>query len=113
MNISSDNLVIVFTGDKRFGLVDIGLSDLVSNTTVSLHAACFLLVPGLVHSRTVVMEAVLSSETSANFHRTKLRHIPESIALLGYPCEDLRFNTVCFLRSSGSGTGSTQPREDN
>jgi hypothetical protein len=49
--------------------------------TVTLLAACILLVAFLAYFSTLKMDAIFSSEMSVNFYYTTGRHIPEDSIL--------------------------------
>jgi hypothetical protein len=69
----------------------------------ALLATGFMLVSCLAYSSTLKMEAVCSSETSADFQRTTLNHIPVDKILHNHRCENLKSytnkeinNFVCY-----------------
>jgi hypothetical protein len=65
-----------------------------------IFAACFVLISCMANSSSLKMEAIRSSETSVNFHRTTWRYIPEGRSLHNYRCENLKFNSYilfCFV----------------
>jgi hypothetical protein len=48
-------------------------------------------------STTLKIEAILSFETSVNFHRITLRYIPEDRTLHSHRCENLNSNNTTFV----------------
>jgi hypothetical protein len=48
-----------------------------TDANIDCLAVCFMLVSCLTYSSTLEMEAIFYSETSAGFHETTLRYIPE------------------------------------
>jgi hypothetical protein len=71
----------------------------------------------LIYNRSWYVKLGRSSETSVCLYRSKCHHIPSTLNWRFFVCISVVrvwFLTLPdFLRSSGSGTGSTQPREYN
>jgi hypothetical protein len=94
-------------GSTSIQNVSKGLTDETTPHPKKLHSsadAFFLLVTCLAYFFTLKMEAVRSSQTSVNFYRTTLRHIPEDLLIrvwhtvvLSYQC----FGGIYFLHLQG------------
>jgi hypothetical protein len=67
---------------------------IVVSNMLDLLAARFMLVPCMVYSLTMKVEAICSSETSVDFHRTTRRYIAEFIF------STLKMEAICSSETS-------------
>jgi hypothetical protein len=74
-----------------------GVSLVRNGVNEAMFCACFMLVFCLTYSLALNMDAIYSSETSVDFHRTTQRYISEDTTLHNHRCENLKSNKLLCL----------------